>query len=200
MEPNPVYGNIADEKTLKKTAAALERNGMKAHVVKSGADAKQKVLSLVPKGAQIMTMTSQTFEALGLTATLNGKDYDPVRNRFDKVDSRTQRQLGAAPDWAVGSCHAVTEDGSLLWASATGSQLPAFAYGAANVVLVVGGQKIVKDVDEGMKRIKEYTFPLEDARALKAYGVHSGVNKVLIINKEAQPRIHVILVQEKLGY
>jgi hypothetical protein len=49
-----------------------------------------------------------------------------------------------------------------------------------------------------MKRLREYAFPLEDARALKAYGVHSGINKMLVINREVNPgRITMIIVKEK---
>jgi hypothetical protein len=95
----------------------------------------------------------------------------------------------------------VTETGSLLAASASGSQLAPYAAGAGRVIFVVGGQKIVNDIEEGLRRIDEYAFPLEDARALEAYGIHSGVNKVLIINREIVPgRITVVLVDEVLGF
>ena len=59
----------------------------------------------------------------------------------------------------------------------------------------------MSDLDEGLRRIDEYAFPLEDARAQAAYGIHSGVNKVLIINREIAPgRITVVLVDEVLGF
>ena len=110
-------------------------------------------------------------------------------------------KLGAAPDWVVSSVHAVTEDGHLLIASNTGSQLSAEVYSGGKVIFVVGAQKIVKDNIEGLGRIYEYVLPLEDARAQKAYGIHSNVSKILIINKEIMPeRITVILVKEKLGF
>ena len=121
------------------------------------------------------------------------------------MDRRTEadeiRRLTAAPDVMLGSVHAVTETGSLLTASSSGSQLAAYAAGAGRVILVVGTQKIVADVDEGLRRIEEYAFPLEDARALEAYGIHSGVNKVLVTNREIVPaRITVVLVDEVLGF
>ena len=97
--------------------------------------------------------------------------------------------------------HAVTENGSLLAASASGSQLGPYVTGAGRLILVVGTQKIVSDFEEGLRRINEYVFPLEDARAQAAYGVHSGVNKVLIINRELTPgRITVVFVDEVLGF
>ena len=112
------------------------------------------------------------------------------------------QQLGAAPDWAVGSVHALTQEGEALIASATGSQLPAYAYGASHVIWVVGTQKIVGNLEEGMRRIHEYTLPLESERARKAYGVPgSAVNKMLIVRGEVnKERITVIMVREKLGF
>ncbi len=101
----------------------------------------------------------------------------------------------------LGSVHAVTETGSLLAASMSGSQLGPYASGAGRVILVVGAQKIVSDVEERLARIAGYVYPLEDARAQAAYGVHSGVNKVLIVNREINPgRITVVLVDEVIGF
>ena len=119
-----------------------------------------------------------------------------------KNQGREMQKLGAAPEWAIGSVHAVTENGEVLIASASGSQLPAYAYGSSNVIFVVGAQKIVKNVDEGIKRIYEYCLPLESERARIAYGVPgSSVNKILIINKEFQEkRINLIFVNEVLGF
>ena len=99
------------------------------------------------------------------------------------MQRREMRTLAASPDYVVGSVHALTEDGSLLIASASGSQLGPLVSGAGHVILVIGAQKIVSDVATGMRRIYEYCYPLEDARARRAYGVPSGVNNILIINK-----------------
>ena len=121
---------------------------------------------------------------------------------MDRGKEGTEMQkIGAAPEWAIGSVHAITEDGHVLVASNTGSQLPAYVYGAGHVVWVVGAQKIVKDTTEGIQRIYEYCFPLENERLMKAYGVPSGVSKLLIINKEKIPeRLTAIFVKEKLGF
>jgi hypothetical protein len=121
------------------------------------------------------------------------------------MDRATQadeiRRLSAAPDVMLGSVHAVTETGSLLTASMSGSQLGPYASGAGRVILLVGTQKIVSDVEEGLQRIDEYALPLEDARAQAAYGIRSAVNKVLIINREITPgRITVVFVDEVLGF
>jgi hypothetical protein len=114
---------------------------------------------------------------------------------------REMVKLGATPEYMVGSVHAVTEDGTVVIASNTGSQLAGYVASAAHVVWVVGVQKIVPNLDEAIKRIYEYTLPLEDERVLQAYGINSNVSKLLIVHKEVMPgRTTMILVKENLGF
>lgn len=198
---------LASDATIDQTIEVLKKNGIDSFAVSNGGEAKEKVLSIIPKGAEVMTMSSVTLDAIGLTQEINGSSrYLPVRDKLYAMDRKTQHvamlKLGAAPEWTVGSVQSVSEDGHILVASNTGSQLPAYAYGSAHVIWVVGVQKIVADVGEGIRRIDEYVLPLESERARKAYGVPgSAVNKLLIISKEVAPgRLTVIFVKEKLGY
>ncbi len=204
---NKKFGQLASDESVQKTAKALEANNLKTIIVKNGKEAKEKVLKFIPEDSEVMTMTSVTLDTIGLSEQINKADgkFKPVRDKLYAMDRNTQSRemakMGSAPDWVVSSVHAVTEDGRLLIASNTGSQLSAEAYGGGKVIFVVGTQKIVKDTTEGLKRIYEYTLPLEDERAQKAYGMRSNVSKILIINKEVVPeRIIIILVKEKLGF
>lgn len=206
MKPNEEFGKLASDEEIKKAIKALVENGFQVEIFENSQEAKKKVLDLLPKGAEVFTMTSQTLEAMELDKEINksGK-YNAVRPKLFAMDRNTQgremAKLGASPDWVVSSVHAVTEDGNLLIASNTGSQLSAEAYAGGKVIFVVGTQKIVKNTQEGLQRIYEYALPLENERAKKAYGVRSSVNKILIINREIKPkRITVILVKEKLGF
>lgn len=202
------WNQLADEQTIEKTIAALKANGMEAEVVDNAAQAKQKALTLLPAGSEIMVMSSVTLDAIGLAEEINkpNGNYASVRTKLMTMDRKTQAQemnsLGAAPAFTVGSVQAVTESGHVIIASNTGSQIPAYAYAALYVLWIVGAQKIVKDIDEGMKRIYDYCLPLESERAKIAYGVPgSSINKILIVDKEVNPgRITVILVKETLGY
>jgi len=129
------------------------------------------------------------------------KHDDDDRHTRRGKQQREMRTLAASPDHVVGSVHALTEGGSLLIASASGSQLGPLVSGAGQVILVIGAQKIVPDVAAGLRRIYEYCYPLEDARARQAYGVPSGVNNILIINKAVTPgRVTAIIVNERLGF
>jgi hypothetical protein len=175
-------------------------------VVECAEEARKVVRSILPVGAEVYNNTSRTLEDTGVAEDIERSGlYQPLRPRLYQMDremqGREMRQLAASPDWVVGSAHALTEEGSLLVASASGSQLGPIVSGAGHVILVVGAQKIVPDLDTGLRRINEYCFPLEDQRARLAYGVASGVNNVLIINKAVAPdRITAILVNQPLGF
>jgi hypothetical protein len=197
---------LASDERIAAAAAALERNGIQPLLAATGADARVLVDSLLVDGAEVYNNTSQTLEAIGVADDIERSGrYQPLRLRLYRMDREMQRRemrtLAASPDYVVGSVHALTEDGSLLIASASGSQLGPLVSGAGRVILVVGAQKIVSDVATGLRRIYEYCYPLEDARARRAYGVPSGVNNILIINKVlAAGRVTAIIVKERLGF
>ena len=205
-EAEAEFSRLASRERIHVVVNALERNGIAASVVESGEEARQAVQNLLPVGAEVYNNTSRTLEVIGVAEDVERSGlYQPLRPRLYQMDremqGREMRLLAAAPDWVIGSVHAVTEDGSFLVASASGSQLGPIVSGAGHVILVIGGQKIVDDLNSGLRRIYEYCFPLEDHRAKQAYGVPSGVNNILILNKAiASGRITAILVHELLGF
>ncbi len=200
------FGHLASDGRIGAAAAALEGNGIKSLVVGSGEEARAAIRELLPIGAEVFNNTSRTLEAIGVAEDIERSGrYQALRPRLYQMDremqGREMRQLGASPDFVVGSVHAVTETGSLLIVSASGSQLGPLASGAGHVLLVIGGQKVVLDVATGLRRIADYCFPLEDRRAREAYGVPSAVNNVLIINRVVAPgRITAILVRQAIGF
>ncbi|MBI5224346.1 lactate utilization protein [Candidatus Micrarchaeota archaeon] len=201
------WNNLASREIVEKTISKLKENGIDAFFVPNGESARKKALELIPKGSEVFSATSTTNATIGLDGEINESgNYDSVRKKLYSMDSKTDgkemRKLGAVPDVVVGSVHAITQDGQLVIASATGSQLPAYAYGAGKVIWIAGSQKIVANLDDAMTRIYQHVLPLESERAKKAYGVAgSNVSKLLIINKEFQPaRMHLIIVDEKLGF
>jgi hypothetical protein len=205
LTPNTAFAAPSDRARLERVAAALESNGIRALIADTVDEARRLVLEQIPEGAEVHEGASVTLETLGVKdeIELSGR-FDAVRPRIWAMDRETQaremRKLGAGPDYIVGSVHAVTEDGHLLIASKTGSQLAGYAYGAGQVVFAVGSQKVVRDVDEGLRRIREYAYPREDQHMLDLYGINSAVNKVLIINSEETARITVVLIDEAIGF
>jgi hypothetical protein len=202
----PRFGIPAGAARLRRAAAALEAHGIATRIVAGPSAARTQALALIPDGAGVLSATSKTLEATGLLDEVEHSGrYRALRPEYLAMDKATQgdeiRRLRSAPDVVLGSVHAVTEDGSLVIASQTGSQLAPYAYGAARVIWVVGAQKVVRDLDEALRRVNEYCLPLEDARAREAYGAGSGVNKVLIVNHEARAgRAHLILIREAVGF
>jgi hypothetical protein len=196
-------GAAADR--VERVAAALRSHNIEAIVVDTGQEARQVVLGLIPEGAEVHSGKSKTLEDVGLYSELveSGR-YDAIRPRIYAMDRATQsreiRKLVAAPDFMLGSVAAVTDDGALVAASAIGGQLGAYAAGAGRVILVVGSQKIVTDLDAAMRRIREVVFPYENAQVQARMGVDTVLEKVLVIYGEWQAgRTTVVLVRESVG-
>lgn len=204
------WTTIPTDDVIKKTAEALTTNNFNTIIVENGEEAKQKVLEMIPEGSEVLANTSQTLEKIGIMNIIdNSGKYTSVRKQIFSLDQQKDadkiRQLRSTQEYALGSAHAITQDGRLLIASNSGSQLPSEIFGAKHVILVIGAQKIVPDVATGEKRIYEYILPLESVRARKAYGLpdtwDSFVSKLLINNREPMPgRVDVILVKEALGF
>ena len=204
--PVEEYAKQATDEKIERTSKALEANGIQTLIADTGADAKRLFLELIPEGSEVFLSSSVTLEQLGIVADVDqsGK-FDAVRPRMYAMNRETQgreiRKLIAAPDFAAGSVHAVTEDGHVLIASATGSQLGPYASGAGRVIWVAGAQKIVKDLNDGFRRIQEHVVPLEEEHMQQLYKVGTAVNEMLIVNRATRPgRITLILVKEELGF
>ncbi|MFZ0754551.1 MAG: LUD domain-containing protein [Trebonia sp.] len=200
------FTSLPDEHVLAATVVALEEHGFSVEVVEDLDAARAAVLARVPDGSSVMTNTSVTLAETGIADAINdgGGRWESARNKMFALDFATQAQemkeIGGQPDYALGSVHAVTADGTLVIASASGSQLASYAWGAANVIFVVGVQKLVPTLEAAHQRIYQHSLPLEDARAQAAYGQHSYVGKVLEIHQELPGRIHIVLIRQPVGY
>jgi len=204
--PNKEFARLAGDDRIERTARALEANGFHTLIARDGEEASRMFLGLIPEGSEVFLGASVTLEKLGIRNVIDksGK-YNALRPKIFAMNRETQgreiRKMGGAPDYAAGSVHAVTEDGHVLIASRTGSQLGPYASGAGNIIWVVGAQKLVKDVPEGLRRIEEYCRPLEDEHMHQLYNIGTEVNQILIFNKEFRPnRVTMIIVKEELGF
>ncbi len=206
LVPNMDFARLASDEDIATTVAALTAKGIAASVVENRAEARSRVLDLLPEGAEVYTALSRTLEILGLHEEINTSSrYISLRSQVDKLGpegrmSRAGRKLMASPDYVIGSVHAITHQGQVLIASGSGSQLAGYAFGASHVILVVGAQKIVRDLDEGTRRIWEYSYPLENERMQALYGMDSFPAKILLLQADMPGRIEVLLVKEALGF
>jgi L-lactate utilization protein LutC len=200
------FTDPAPAETLERAAAALRKNNFAVEILDDAAAARTRVKDLIPEGASVFTGASETLRLSGIDEDINKSGrYESVKARSVTMDRATQLaeiwRLLACPDVIVGSVHAVTETGSLVAASASGSQLPGYAGGAARAIWVVGAQKVVPDLSTALRRVEDHCLPLENERAMKAYGVPSALNRLLILNAEPQPeRATVLLLREAIGF
>jgi hypothetical protein len=204
--PNEKFTRLASDEQIERVVKALEANGIHTLIAKNGEEANRLFFELVPEGAEVFLSSSVTLEKLGIRDEIDKSGrFDALRPKMFAMNRETQgreiRKLGGAPDFAAGSVQAVTEDGRVLISSKTGSQLGPYASGAGKVIWVVGSQKIVKDLNEGFRRIQEYCYPLEEEHMQQLYNMGTSVNKILVVNSEFRPkRITMIIVKEELGF
>jgi LUD domain len=200
------FTTLPDEHALQATVVALEEHGFSVEVVDDLDAAREAVLARIPQGSSVMTNTSVTLAETGIADAINDGDgrWESARNKMFALDFATQAQemkaIGGQADYALGSVHAITADGTLVIASASGSQLASYAWGAANVIFVAGAHKLVPTLDAAHQRIYQHSLKLEDARAQAAYGQHSFVGKVLEIHQELPGRIHIVLIRRVVGF
>jgi len=206
LAPNMEFAGLASDERIRRAAAALEANGIHTLIAETASDAKRLFFELVPDGSEVFLGASVTLEKLGIKEEIDKSGrFEALRPKMFAMDRKTHgreiRKLGGTPDFAAGSVQAVTEDGHVLVASNTGSQLGPYASGAGKVIWVAGAQKIVRDVAEGLRRIQEYCYPLEEAHMQELYHLHTAPHKVLIVNGEIRPgRITMIILKEEIGF
>jgi hypothetical protein len=205
IETSERWNALPDDQTLDATVVALEEHGFGVEVVDDLDAARDAVLGRIPAGSSVMTNTSVTLEETGIADAINDSgSYDSARKKMLALDFETQAQemkaIAGQVEFALGSVHAVAREGALVIASASGSQLASYAWGAANVIFVVGAQKLVPTLETARERIVEHSLKLEDARAYAAYGQNSYIGKILEIHQEMPGRIHVVLIRQAVGY
>lgn len=199
------FATPASEETIQRVAERMRERNIEVIVVDDGDAARHVVLELVPEGAEVHSGKSKTLQDAGIFDAIHDPSrYDALRPRFMKMDRQTQgreiRKLIGAPDFMLGSVNAVTEDGVLVAASASSSQLGPYASTAGKVILVVGSQKIVPDLETALRRIREYALPWEDAQVRQRMNIGSFVGKTLIVEREwVNGRITVVLVRQPIG-
>ena len=200
------FTSLPDEHALAATVVALEEHGFSVEVVGDLDAAREAVLARVPLGSSVMTHASVTLAETGIAETIydGGGRGESARNKMFALGFATQAQqmkaIGGQSDYALGSVHAITAGGTLVIASASGSQLASYAWGAANVIFVVGAQKLVPTLVAAHQRVYQHSLPLEDARAQAAHGQYSQVGKILEIHQELPGRIHIVLIRQQVGY
>lgn len=204
------YDKLATQESITKTTASLQAlSAADVTTVKTKAEALEKIKSLIPSGVSVMNGSSRTLEEVGFVEYLKSGTHgwnnlhDAVFAEKDPEKQVALRKQSVLSDFYLGSVHAVAETGEMVIASNSGSQLPHLVFTSPNIILVVSTQKIVPTLAEALTRLDEYVLPLEDKRAKDIGWGGSQVSKLLIWKKENAKmgrKIHIIFVEEKLGF
>ncbi|GAA2079504.1 hypothetical protein GCM10009840_13390 [Pseudolysinimonas kribbensis] len=200
------FARPAPADRVERVADALQARGFSPEILDGADAARARVRDLIPERASVFTAASETLRLSGIEEDVTaGGRYRALKPLALRMDRATQgddiRRMLATPDVVLGSVAAVTEEGSLVIASASGSQLPSYSGGAARRIWVVGAQKIVTDLSAALRRLEEHCLPLENARAQAAYGFPSAINHLLVLNAEPQPgRSTVLLLRAAAGF
>jgi L-lactate utilization protein LutC len=204
------YSVLPDPDQLQRTIEAVKARGIKVELVETKEAALARLQALIPAEAVVMTGGSVTLTQIGLDALLISGNH-PWRNfkadllaEKDPVKQSAMRLQGTLAEYFLGSVNAIAETGELVFASATGSQLPAFAFTSRNVIWVAGAQKIAPTLDEALRRVREYVLPMEDQRQKNAGNKNgSFIGRILILEREPaylRRNLTLILVNQVLGF
>lgn len=206
---NAKFDTLASDESINITIDALSKNGFSPVLVENKDEALKKIKELIPDNVSVMNGTSATLKEIGYIDYLKGNEYNwdnlhaKILGEKDPEKQSQLRKLSVISDFYLGSAHSLTENGEIVIASNTGSQMPHLVYTSKNIILVVGAQKITKNLNEALERIEEHVVPLENERMQNLHGINTTHAKTLILHKE-NPRmgrkIHVIIVKEKLGF
>lgn len=202
------YDKLPEEEIVTKTIEALNANGFEAQYVATKEDALEVIKKLIPAGEQLATGGSTTLSEIGFIELLKSENHswinlkDAILAETDVEKQSVLRKQSILVPYFLGSVHAISEAGQIVVASASGSQIPSYAFSSTNVIWVVGTQKITPDLQSAMDRVKEYVYPLEDARMKSTGASGSSLSQWLILEKNIMPsrHLHVIFVGEKLGF
>lgn len=201
------WEKLPSEDVIEKTADAIRERGIEVIIVDSKREALGKIINMIPRGAEVFHGSSVTLREIGFLDYLRSGKHewiylnDEILKEASQEARQERRRKALLAEYFLASVNAITQSGELVACDQSGSRVGAFPFAAKKLILIAGVHKITSTLNEAMRRVKEYAYPLEDERAMGAYGMHSLMGKWIIIEREISlGRITLILVKEKLGF
>lgn len=198
--------SLPQQAVVNRTVENLRARGFEVHVVRTGAEAKAKVLELIPAGAEVANGTSTTLNQIGLVEALSSGQYDywwlKYRDEPDPAKRTALRRRAALADYFLGSVNAIAESGEVVAADFSGSRVGAYPFTAGKVIWVSSANKITADLPAALARVEQVALPLEEKRVKDQGGQGSRINKLLIYQGESvRGRVHLVLITgEEYGF
>ena len=206
----------SNEMKINRTIEALKKNNMNGYYAKNRDEVIKLIEDIVAEGAKVAVGGSETLSELGVLEHLRSGRYDFL-DRYkagltpEEVTNIFKQSFLA--DAYLSGCNAITENGELYNVDGNGNRVAAMLYGPDKVIVICGVNKIVKDVDEAIKRNREISAPMNAKRlnrktpcAKVGYCMDCNsperiCNEYTLIKKQRLPeRMHVIFLNENLGY
>jgi L-lactate utilization protein LutB len=201
------WNRIPSEEEVAETARAIGKRGMRVVRARNRAGALDALVRLIPRGAEVMHGSSTTLIEIGYESLLRSGGtgwldlHDRITAENDDRKRAELRRRSVAAEYFVSGVNAIARTGEMVACDQSGSRVGAWPFAAGHLILVSGTNKIVPTLEDALRRVREYAYPLEDARARRAYGTPSTIGKcVILANEKAEGRVTVVLVEESLGY
>jgi L-lactate utilization protein LutB len=202
-----VWNKIPSQAVIERTKKEIENRGIRVIVAENGDNALSILREIIPEGSEVMNGSSTTLIEIGydelISKNLSGWSllHTSITAENDAAKRAALRRRSVAADYFISGANAISETGEIVACDASGSRVGAWPFAAGNLIIVAGINKIVPNLDDALKRVRHYAFPLENARAHKVYGTPSVIGKCVILANERVPgRTTLILVKESLGY
>ena len=201
------YEKLMNDNELKEVVGNIEGRGINVILVNTRTEALEKIKKLIPKNSEVYNGGSSTLNEIGFLDYLKTNKHgwinlhEEILREKDPKKQADLRRKSVTSEYFLGSINAIAKTGELVACDATGSRVTAYPFAAKNLILVSGMNKITNSLEDAIKRVREYVYPLENERAKKAYGSGSTIGKWVIIEREIfKGRTTLILVKEKLGF
>ena len=201
------WNRIPSADIVERSVKAIEAREIHVTIAKDGDEALAILKKIIPKGSEVMSGSSTTLIEIGFEDFVTGgkSGWISIRGRItgenDELKRNELRRKSVTAEYFLSSANAIATTGEIVACDASGSRVGAWPFAAGHLILVVGINKIVPTLADALERVRQYAFPLENARALRVYGTPSTIGKCVILARERNPeRTTVILVREALGY
>lgn len=200
------YDTLPDEPTLDETKRNVEERNIVVSVFEDSEDAREHLIGRIPAHSTVMNGRSTTMHDIGFVEYLQQEpNFSYLKTQIQQIEDdderRDARRKAITADVFFDSPNAIAATGEIIGVNGLGTSIGAWPYGANRLVLVSGTNKIVPTLEEAIDRVRDYAYPLEDARVQKAKNHRSMIGKLLIYEFEKlDHRTELVLIDGNYGF
>lgn len=201
------WTQLPSAKEVIETINALQQRGVTVMRAKNGQNALDILKTIIPQGAEVMDGASVTLVEIGYREFLDSGQSgwkslrEAVHAESDEAKRHELRRKSMTAQYFISGVNAIAQSGEIVACDTGGSRVGAWHFAAGHLILVCGINKIVPTLDDAMRRVREYVYPLERIRAIRKYREQSHLGKwVILAYEEREGRVTLVLIDESLGF